>query len=134
MGGSLGDRVPNGGRYDIQQTGEEAIREAVRRAAMRRRGLRGPADSTAGRNRSVRGRGLGEGFHHEPGTAARDVRDDRRAAVQLGDAAEIDREGEYDLLALAQAEVRGFDEDAGRGEIDRLAQLAPTTGDGDVDD
>jgi hypothetical protein len=47
------------------------------------------------------------------------VRDDRGAAMQLGDGAEIDREGELDLLTLAKTEVRGLHEHAGRGEIDR---------------
>lgn len=71
-------------------------------------------------------------FHHEAGAAARDVCDHRRAPVQLGDGAEIDREGEHYRLAFAQPEVRRLDEDARGAEIHGLAKLAVPAGNGDV--
>src|SRR5262245_38943000 len=45
--------------------------------------------------------------------------------MQLGDGAEIDGEGELDLLSLAQSEVRGLHEHAGGGEVDRPTQFLP---------
>src|SRR5215467_12929297 len=93
-------------RYDIHAPYSCKRKSAARTASPGRRSVRG----------------LGEGFHHEPGAAARDVRDDRRAAVQLGDAAEVDGEGQHHLLTLAQAEIGGLDEHAGGGEIERLAE------------
>src|SRR5262249_51843718 len=47
-------------------------------------------------------RGLGERLHHEPGTATRDVRHHGGAPVQLGDPAEVDGEGEHNVLTLPQ--------------------------------
>src|SRR5207302_2248589 len=46
-------------------------------------------------------RGLRVGLHQETRAAARDVRDHGRAPVELGDGAEVDGEGEHDLLPLA---------------------------------
>ena len=68
----------------------------------------------------------GVGVHHQARTAARDVRDHRSAAMQLGDGAEIDREGELDLLTLAKTEVRGLHEHTGGGEIDRPTEFLST--------
>jgi hypothetical protein len=56
-------------------------------------------------------------FHHQASAAPRYVRDYGRAAVQLGDYSEADRESEFHGLALAQAHVAGFDEDAGRTQV-----------------
>jgi len=64
----------------------------------------------AGRRRSA---GLSRpGLHHQAGAATRNVRDDRRAPVELGDGAEADGERELDRLAAAQPEVAGLDEHA----------------------
>src|SRR6266853_4247677 len=46
-------------------------------------------------------RGLRVGLHQQTRAAARDVRDHGRAPVELGDGAEVDGEGEHDLLPLA---------------------------------
>jgi hypothetical protein len=62
------------------------------------------------------------------------VGDDRRPPVQLRHGTEIDREGQYDLLTFAKAEIRRLYENARGAEIDRLAKLSATTGNGDVDD
>src|SRR5689334_17958732 len=72
-------------------------------------------------------------LHQQPGAAARNVRDNGGAAMELGDGAEIDREREFDLLSLAQTQIRGFDEDAGGTEIHRATQLASAARDIDVD-
>lgn len=69
----------------------------------------------------VSARGLGEGFHHQSGAAARNMGDDRGAAMQLGDGAEVDGEREHHLLAFTQTEVGGLDENTGRAQVDRLA-------------
>ena len=59
--------------------------------------------------------------------------DDSRPPVELGDCSQIDGECEDHLLSLAQAQVRGFDENAGSAQIDRLAQFAAATRNGDID-
>jgi hypothetical protein len=59
--------------------------------------------------------------------------DDRSAPMQFRDGSEVDRERQYDLLALTQPEVRGFDENAGSAQIDGFAQLSATTRNGDID-
>jgi hypothetical protein len=53
--------------------------------------------------------------------------------VQLGDGTQIDRECQYDLLPLAQAEIGGFDEYASSAQIHSLAQLPAATRISDVD-
>lgn len=77
--------------------------------------------------------GSREAFHHEAGTAFRDVCDDRRATVNFRHDAEIDRECEVDRRTFFQAEILGFDEDAVCAEITRSAQLAWAAGNGDED-
>src|SRR5262249_35263378 len=72
-------------------------------------------------------------FHHQAGAAARHVGYHGGAPVQLGDGAEIDREGQYHLLTLAQPKIRRLDENARGTEVYRLAQLPATTWNGDVD-
>src|SRR5690606_40519419 len=71
--------------------------------------------------------------HHEAGAAPRDVRDNRRSAMDLGDDAEIDGEREVNRGTLLQSEVFGFDEHAVRAQIACSAQLAGTPGNSDVD-
>ena len=58
-------------------------------------------------------------LHHQAGAAARNVRDDRGAAMQLGDGAEADGKREFDGLALAQAHVAGLDEHASGAQVSR---------------
>ena len=82
------------------------------------------------RERSARS---GQAFHHQPGAAFGDVRDDGRATVNFRDDAEIDREGEMNGGALLEAEVRSFDEHAIRAQIARSTQLACASRNGDVD-
>ena len=57
----------------------------------------------------------------------------RGPPVQFCDSPEVDRERQYDLLTLAQSQVRGLDEHACGAQIDCLAQFPPTTRDGDID-
>jgi hypothetical protein len=73
-------------------------------------------------------------FHHQSGAATGDVGDDRCAPVQLGHGAEIDCEGQHDLLTFAEPQISRLDEYARSAEIDRLAQLSATTWNGDIDD
>ena len=54
----------------------------------------------------------GEMFHHQARAAARDVRDDRGTAMNLGHQSQVDRECQLHLLALAQAKVFRLYEDA----------------------
>jgi hypothetical protein len=56
------------------------------------------------------------------------VSDDGRAAVQLGDGTQVDRESQDNLLTLAQTEVGGLDEYASGAEIHRLAKLTASPG------
>jgi hypothetical protein len=61
------------------------------------------------------------------------VRDNGSASMQLGHRAQIDGEGQLDLLTLPQSEIRGFDEDAGGAQVHGAAQLAAATWNIDVD-
>jgi hypothetical protein len=61
------------------------------------------------------------------------VRNDGRAAVDLGDCPEADREGEFHDLTPAQAEIAGLDEHAARAQIARAAKATHTPGQQDVD-
>lgn len=54
----------------------------------------------------------GVAFHSQARAAAGYVRHDGRAAMDLGDGAEIDGEGELDLLPLAQSQVFSLDVNA----------------------
>jgi hypothetical protein len=72
-------------------------------------------------------------FHQQPCATARNVRDYGSAAMELGDGAEIDREGELNLLALAQTQIRGLDEDASGAQIHGTTELAAPARDVDVD-
>ncbi len=72
-------------------------------------------------------------FHHQSGASARHVSDHGGAAMKFGHGSQVDREGEDYLLSLTQTQVRRLDENAGGAEIDGLAELAATTGNGDVD-
>ena len=58
--------------------------------------------------------------------------DDRGAAMQLGDRAQIDRKHELHVLPLAQPQIRGLDEDARCTQIDRTAEAAATSRKSDV--
>jgi len=71
----------------------------------------------------------GEAFHHQPRAAACDVRDDGGAAMNFGDHAKIDGEGELDSGAFLQTHVGGFDKHAIRAEIFGATQSAGATGD-----
>src|SRR5882757_9128115 len=73
-------------------------------------------------------------FHHQPRATPGDMGDHGGTAVELGNGAEIDGESQDDLLALAQAEVGGFDEHPGSAEIDRLTKLAAAPWNHNVDD
>lgn len=96
------------------------------------------ADRTPGRAlplllRSARAGGAAIALHHEAGAASGDVGDDGGASMKLRDGAQIDGESQNDLLALAQPEIGGLDEDAGCAEIDRLAQLTAASWNHDID-
>jgi hypothetical protein len=56
------------------------------------------------------------------------VRDHGGASMHLGDRAEIDGEGEFDLLALLEAERSSADEDAVGAQIDGAAQAPLASG------
>lgn len=60
--------------------------------------------------------------------------DDGRPPVQFGDRAQVDGEGEHDLLSLAQAQIGSFDEYACGTQVDGLAQFPAAARDSDVDD
>jgi hypothetical protein len=60
------------------------------------------------------------------------VGDDGRASMQFGDGAEIDREYQLDILALAQAQVGRLDKHTRRTQVDGTAQPAATSRDCDV--
>ena len=60
------------------------------------------------------------------------MRDHGGAAVQLRDRAQVDREDQFHILALAQAEVRGLDEYTSRAQIDGAAESTTTTRESDV--
>jgi hypothetical protein len=53
--------------------------------------------------------------------------------VQFCHGAQVDRERQYDLLALAQTQIGGLNEYARRAQIDGLAQFPAATRDSDVD-
>ncbi len=53
--------------------------------------------------------------------------------MELGDRAEIDGEGELDLLAFAQAEVARLDEHAGGAQVHGSTELSAAARDRDVD-
>jgi hypothetical protein len=46
---------------------------------------------------------------------------------------EVDGEGELDLLALTEAEIGRFDEDAGGAQVHGTTELSAAARDGDVD-
>ena len=75
---------------------------------------------------------VGVGIHHQARAAAGDMGDDGGPPMDLGDRAEVDRERQLDLLAFAQPEVGGLDEDAGGAEIDCTTEFFAPAGDGDV--
>ena len=54
----------------------------------------------------------GEALHHQARAALRHVGDDGRPAMNLGDDAEIDGEGEMDRRAFLQSKIFSFNEDA----------------------
>ena len=58
--------------------------------------------------------------------------DDGGAAMDFGDDAEIDGEGEMDGRAFLETEILGFDEDAVRTQVASAAQLAGTTRNGNI--
>jgi hypothetical protein len=58
---------------------------------------------------------------------------DRGSAMQLRYSPEVDREGQYYLLSLTQAQVGRFNEYARSAQIDGLAQLSTAAGDRDID-
>ena len=89
------------------------------------------AQASLERGRSARAGAIA--FHHQTRAATGDVSYDGRPPVQLRDGAEIDSEGEGDLLTLTQSEIGGLDEYAGGAEIDRLAKLAAASWNHDVD-
>lgn len=84
------------------------------------RGMLGPARDTLP---SARG---GEGIHHQARAPARDVGDDRGAPMQLGHCAQVDRECEADLLALAQTQTSSADENAGGAQVHGFAKATLT--------
>ena len=53
--------------------------------------------------------------------------------MHLRDRAQIDGEGEHDLLALAQTQIGGLNKDTGGAQIHRLAKPSAALGHGDVD-
>ena len=59
--------------------------------------------------------------------------DDGRAPVHLGHRPEVYGEGELDVLALSQPEIRGLDEDSGRAQIDGSTEPPLAAGRGDID-
>ena len=71
-------------------------------------------------------------FHQQARAAAGDVRNDSRAAMKLGDRAQVDGKCQLDVLTLAQTEIGRLDEDAGCTEIDRFAQASWPAPDGEV--
>ncbi len=56
-------------------------------------------------------------FHHQPGAAARDVRDDRRASMDFSDQPKVNGERQLHLLAFVQAEAFGLHEHTIRAEV-----------------
>lgn len=56
------------------------------------------------------------------------MRDDRLAAMNFRDGAQVDRKCELDDRALGEAEISGFDEDAVRAQVVRSAERTPTPG------
>jgi hypothetical protein len=76
-------------------------------------------------DRSARAR---QTFHHQAGTAFGNMSNDGSAAMDLGNDAEIDGEGEVNGSALLQAEIFSLDENAVGAEIASAAQLAWSTG------
>src|SRR5688572_13203727 len=72
-------------------------------------------------------------LHFKASAAPRDMGDDRLAAMDLRDRAEVDRESELDDGALGETQVTRLDEDAVRGEVVRLAERAAAARDHDVD-
>src|SRR5579859_1718227 len=79
------------------------------------------------------GSAAGELLHHETRAAARHVRDDCRAPVDLGDESQIDGECELHLLPLAQAQILGLDEHAVRAQVLGLADAALASGHHHID-
>src|SRR5579872_1530274 len=72
-------------------------------------------------------------LHHQARSATRNVSHDGGAPMQLGNGAEVDGKGEYDLLALTQPEIRGLDEDTRGTEVHRFAELSAAARNGDID-
>ena len=60
------------------------------------------------------------------------MRDHRRAPMQFGDGAKIDGKYQLHILAFAQTQIGGLDENTGGTEIDRTAQPAATARQSDV--
>jgi hypothetical protein len=75
----------------------------------------------------------GQTFHHQSGAALGNMRDNRRAAMDLRYYTQVDCEGEVDSGAFLQSEILGFDEHAVRAQVTRAAQLARPSRNGDVD-
>src|SRR5688572_14887130 len=72
-------------------------------------------------------------LHFKASAAPRNMGDDRLAAMDLRDGAEVDGEGQLDDRALGEAEVAGLDEHAVGGKVVRLAERAATARDHDID-
>src|SRR5262245_3036305 len=68
-------------------------------------------------------------LHFKASAAPRDMRDDRLAAMNFRDGAQVDGEGELDDRSLHEAEIAGLDENAVGGQVVRLAECAATPGD-----
>src|SRR5271154_540111 len=71
-------------------------------------------------------------FHHESGSTTGDMGDDGRAAMDLGDQPQVDREGEVHLLSLAQAQILRLHVDAVGAQVLGLANAALASGHDDV--
>lgn len=74
------------------------------------------------RDSTIRGNSAALAHHPQPGTAARDVRDNRGATVDLGHLSKADREGEFDALSALQSKVAGLHEHATRAQVARATQ------------
>jgi hypothetical protein len=63
-------------------------------------------------------------FHHQPGAAARDVRDYGRASMDFSHQPEVDRERQLHLLTFVQTETFGLHKDTIRAEVPGSADPA----------
>ena len=67
-------------------------------------------------------------LHHEARAAARDVRDNRRAAMNLRHQSQVDRECQLDLLPLAKTQIFRLNKHAVRAQILCFANSALPAG------